>query len=1015
MTPSKHSQRKAGRKTGKTTPPLLIGLVGLVIAVGFACFMGLAAIQNEKVTREAVSSLQTMWDERVSSRTSIDQDKTEIEVQQDRLKLATVTDGYRQLHQLISASAIGLVVLSLLCFIGFQFGILRPLRKLERSSRDLVDNDLNGHVWGLDRDDAFGSLARSIADIRKATISISDMVVQTENGEQHVRFEGRSGAVFGALISDLQKTVEQLTQHSTTLETVSKEGQESIKSLGDVTTEQTQNVESALSSISDKLMTTNEQWNEQFATIHDEWKGQLANTHKDWSERLSTLFHQNNQIQGQSKQMVDQFTRDMHSLNQIAGATGARVAQTLQILGTTDRDIKKAAQQSLESSTTFSKQANELMEKLQAATNLLRASGKVMSETTDATRTRLNEAINSVSSHDQAIRAFLGDTEEKTDRITSLLEDVSRSAIHASETVSTFDSRMALFEEKSNTAFNRIDASGDAIGTASSQLTDVHSMMQGSLESMSGHTEMLARILTSIRDEYASFSDEWKNNLAETAPVFAQLKEVSDGLQTQLHDEWAVYAQQSRQLLTALEQDVRAMNGRTEMVTQDTEKLITHLSEQTQRVSDNANHFDLQIANISMRLDDATTHVLNSNKQVVENTASEIKTIHTSVQDMAQRLSILSQLTGTLGAVAGQLGQIVPSLGATVSDNHQLQRMPVVNHGVNHGATADPAILARFEEISSGFTNTVDNIKGEFDSVRDQIGRWVQMLTGGYKNLAEQINAVDGSIDEKITSLKQQIESATAAQITAAAAIASQPAPPAPINLGEELVPAMRLIHEGLEKGYAIDTLLSNDLQKLKTDLQAIAKDVYNTTSSLQNLGSLVETGFELIDAKDSKPVAVTVDASRVESVAQALDQLLRKLQGQSDSVVGKLGAITQRLEGTSTKLQQVRYEVPAVGHVPASPIATPSLSVIEFSEKANLDQLQQQIEHISTMLDQFSADGTGFINPMGEQEELTPDKSKAFIDTVMATIIRLHHIAESIEKIGGNTSPTGGQDSKTG
>ncbi|MBY0427890.1 MAG: hypothetical protein K2Q32_01580 [Alphaproteobacteria bacterium] len=1007
---SKHPQRKAG----KTTPPLLIGLAGLVIAVGFACFLGLTAIQNEKVTRDAVTGLQTMWDERIASHTSIDQDKTEIEVQQDRLKLAAVTDSYRQLHQLISVSAVGLVIFSLLCFIGFRFGLLLPLRKLEDSSRKLLENDLNGHIWGLDRDDAFGSLARSISDIRKATVSISDMVVQTENGEQHVRFEGRSGAVFGALISDLQKTVEQLTQHSATLETVSKEGQESIKSLGNVTTEQTQNVESALSSISDKLTTTNDQWNEQFANIHAEWKAQLANTHQDWSERLSTLFHQNNQIQGQSKQMVDQFTRDMYSLNQIAGATGARVAQTLQILGTTDRDIKKAAQQSLEASTTFSKQANELMEKLQAATNLLRASGKVMSETTESTRTRLNEAINSVSSHDQAIRAFLGDTEEKTDRITSLLEDVSRSAIHASETVSTFDSRMAQFEEKSNTAFNRIDASGDAIGTASSQLTEAHSMMQGSLESMNGHTEMLARILTSIRDEYASFSDEWKNNLAETTPVIAQLKEASDGLQTQLHDEWTVYARQSRELLTALEQDVRAMNGRTEMVTQDTEKLIAHLSEQTQRIGDNANHFDLQIANISMRLDDATTNMLNSNKVVVENTTTQIKTIHTSVQDMAQRLSILSQLTGTLGAVAGQLGQIVPNLGSTMGDAQHMQRMPAAI------ASADPAVLARFEEISAGFTNTVDNIKGEFDGVRDQIGRWVQMLTGGYKNLAEQIAAVDGSIDEKITSLQQQIESATAAQITAAAAIASSPPPVPPINLGEELVPAMRLIHEGLEKGYAIDTLLSNDLQKLKADLQAMAKDVQNTTHSLQNLGTQVETGFERIDAKESKPVAVTVDASRVETAAQALDQLLKKLQGHSDTVVGKLGAITQRLEGTSTKLQQVRFDAPthaaADGQVATTPqTSSIAMPLIEFSEKANLDQLQQQIEHISTMLDQFSADGTGFINPMGEQEALTPDKSKAFIDTVMATIIRLHHIAESIEKIGGSTPPSGGQDSKTG
>lgn len=1010
----------------KTTPPLLIGLAGLLVAVGFACFLGLTAIQNEKTTREAVGTLQSMWDERIRSHSYADQDKAEIDVQQDRLKLAQITDSYRQLYQLISICAGGLVVFSLLCFLAFRFGLLLPLRKLERSSRALLENDLNGHIWGLDRQDAFGSLARSIANIRKATVNLADMVVETENGEQHIRFEGNSGTLFQTLITDLKKTVESLTQHSDTLKTVSRDGQDSIIELGVVTTRQTRNLEDALATVNAQITDTTQYMKativdarnhinetladttKQMSTTIAEASTHISTTTNEWGDKLSTLFHQNNQIQGQSKQIVDQFTKDMQSLNQIAAATGARVAQTLQLLTTSDRDIKKAAAQSLEASTTFGTQAKDLTEKLQSATNLLRASGKVMQETTETARTRLNEAINSVSSHDQAIRAFLGDTEEKTDRITSLLEDVSRSAVQAAATMNTFDGRMALFEEKSNTAFHRIDESGEAIGKASTLLTDVHGMMQGSLESMNGHTEMLARILTSIRDEYSSFSNEWKTNIAETAPIFSQLKDSSDTLQTQLRDEWSVYAQQSRQLLTALEQDVRAMNTRTELVTQDTEKLLSSLSAQTQRISDNANNFDLQIANISLRIDDATTSILRGNKDVVETTKTQIETIHGSVQDMAQRLSILSQLTGTLGAVAGQLGQIVPTLSDT-------QRMRAAGGPVP--ASNDPELLIRFEEINASFSNTLGSVKTEFDGVREQIGRWVEMLTGGYKNLAEQINTVDGSIDEKINALKEQVESATAAQISAAAAVAKQAATPPPvptINLGEELVPAMRLIHEGLEKGYAIDNVLSSDLQQLKRDLQSMAKDVSNTTNSLQNLGALVESGFERIEEQDSEPVNVVVDASRVETAAQALDMLLRKLQGHSDTVVGKLGDITQRLEGTSDKLRSVRVDasatqsdVPAARYVPSP--------TVDLSEKANLDQLQQQIENISTMLDRFSSDGTGFINPMGQTETLTPDKSKAFIETVMATIIRLHHIAESIEKIGG-TSPSGNNDdSKTG
>ncbi|NDE90501.1 MAG: methyl-accepting chemotaxis protein [Alphaproteobacteria bacterium] len=851
--------------------------------------------------RNTLTGMQTSWNERIKTLSNAEQDRAEIDTQQDKIKLMQITDTYRQLYQLISITVIMLVAFSLICFFAFRYGFLSPLSKLEKSSRELLENDLTGHIWGLDRSDGFGSLARSIANIRKATIGISDMVVETERGEQHVRFEGSTATIFSALISDLQKTVNQLTEHSSTLETVGKAGHENLVALGETTTRRAQSLEEIIVAANTQMNTT----------------------HSEWSDKLSTLFYQNNQIQGQSKDIVEQFKRDMHSLNEIAAATGTRVAQTLQVLSASDRDIKKAAQQSLEASNTFAVQASDLTQKLQAATNLLRASGKVMSETTDTARMRLNEAINSVSSHDHAIRAFLGDTEEKTDRITSLLEDVSRSAVHASETISVFDNRMASFEEKSNSAFYRIEQSGEAIGNASVQLHDVNSMMHGSLDAMNNHTEALAHVLISIRDEYSSFSNEWKNNLAETDPILKQLKLASNTLQSQLQDEWTGYAQQSRQLLTALEQDVRAMNTRTEQVTKDTEKLIGHLSEQTQRVSDNANHFDLQIANISIRLDDAATSVLHSNEKVLNTTHSQIEMIHNSVQDMTQRLSILSQLTGTLGAVAGQLGQIVPTLG----DAGRMSRA-----ALPFADTANPAILAKFEELSTGFSDTVNNIKGEFDGVRGQISRWVEMLTNGYKNLADQINAVDGSIEAKITALKGQLEY----QLPATA---SAPA----INLGEELVPAMRLIHEELEKGYAIDAKLSSDLQQLKNDLSNMAGNIHNTSTSLQQLGTMVEHGFERIDELKGEPVTVTVDATRVESAAQMLERLLATLQGQSNDVADKLSSLMRRLE-----------TAPALG---TDQTAAP-LAPLDFSEKANLDQLQHQIENISAMLDQFSTDG---------------------------------------------------------
>src|SRR5262249_21701856 len=121
--------------------------------------------------------------------------------------------------------------------------------------------------------------------------------------------------------------------------------------------------------------------------------------------------------------------------------------------------------------------------------------------------------------------------------------------------------------------------------------------------------------------------------------------------------------EQSRGLLNALENDVRAMNARTEIVTAGTERLIGHLTSQSQRIGDAANYFDLQIASMAQRMENAAGTVMESNTAVIHTTHRQITESQLAVQDMVQRLGILSQLTGTMGSVAGQLGQIIPALG----------------------------------------------------------------------------------------------------------------------------------------------------------------------------------------------------------------------------------------------------------------------------------------------------------------------------------------------------------------
>jgi methyl-accepting chemotaxis protein len=828
-----------GTNSVKTAPPpLLFVVAGLTLIVALAVGLTLYAYKNESKFRDTVQKLNTVWDVRAQTRALPDQEQGQIELLEDQQKLQQISEHYRALHQYLTLAVVGLVFLCLILFLVYQFGLVTPLRRLEQSCRSLSVRDLKGHIWGLDRMDQFGALARAISDIRAGMLQLSDMVVEGADGKQHVRFEGRSAVIFNTLIEDLKDSVARVQQQGLRLESLGIKSEEKIASLGESTQKQNQKLESAI----------------------DASRAQLAGIQDEWSERLSTLFHQNNQIQGQARTIVDTFTRDMQVMNEIAVVTGQKVSQTLQTLAVSDRDIKKAADQSLAASKVFTEQTADLSEKMLAATNLLRASGKVMSETTETARTRLTEAVNSVSGHDAALREFLSDTTDKTNRITGLLENVQQSAERAADTVTAFDARMQDFENKSGDAFKRIDDSSAVINHVSVQVDEAHERMNGSLDAMRGHTDMLARILTAIREEYSAFSEEWKGNLSIATPAITQLKETGDAMQKHLEEEWNLHVQLSRQLLGSLEDDVRSMNVRTEKVMLQSEKLVTTLGQQSQRMTDGVNHFDLQISNMSQRFENASTLVLHSNDAVVRKTADQIQDMHHTVQDMVQRLGILSQLTGTLGAVAGQLGQIVPALGEAATRAGNLP-LPVPGN-----TQVDPEFTKRLEEVHTGFATAVDAIRGEFEGARGQIGLWVETLTGGYRSMGDQIKNLDGALQEKISGIEMQIATALQTPPPAPAPVAA-PATPQ-INLGEQLVPAMRLIHEGLEKNLVADETLLTDLQQLHAEVQHMAADVRQTALTLQDIGFSVLSSSTMIP-----PSTLDQLQQQIEKIATALAQ----------------------------------------------------------------------------------------------------------------------------------------------
>ncbi len=940
----------------------MLALLGLlVLLAGFSFFTAVQALHNEKQFRASVAAIAQGWEEKVAVRALPDQELARSQMQSDKLKLDLLVTQYRQLYYLFALCLSGIVGLGLMAFLAYRFGLVLPLRRLEESCQRLINENMQGHIWGLDRSDQFGALARNICTIRQGAVRVTDMVVENEDGTQRIHFEGRAGAVFNTLINEMRETIQSLNQRGIRLEVMSQQGEESILALNDNATRQSQSLEAAV----------------------DASRVQLAALQEEWGSRLAELFHQNHQTTGQARSMVEQFTQDMRLLKDIASATSQKVHSTLQELHTSGQDIRTAAAKSMEAGESFSRQTADLTEKMSAATTLLRASGKVMSETSDAARARLQEALTSVTGHDQALRALLDDTAEKTTRITGLFDNLTSSAVHAANTVDRFEERLTQFEIKSDIAFIRLEDSTLAADRASSKLGEIQDMTEGALGAMRSHSEALAHILVAIRDEYSQLTETWQNSLQDAAPAILQLRQTSVSMQAQLREEWATYSQHSRQILGALENDVRAMNTRTQLVTQGTERLIDDLTGQAQRLNENTAHFDLQVAHLSQRLEGAATTVMQSNDSVVKATASQIQGMQGAVQDMVQRLGILGQLTGTLGSVAGQLGQIVPAL----SDVGQLQRagipLPPAQPNIN------PDVLEKFEKVCAALGGSIQSMREESDTVRQQVGQWVEKITSGYQKLASDIGNMDRVMESRIAELAQKIQSSGGS--SGASVAPSSPATTA------ELLPAIKLIHESMNKEFSLQEGMLRHMQTLRGDLKNVTSDIHQTVANLKNLETTVEEGFFRLRQEDRKngngnaaPASSAVEASRVENAAHVLENVLGTLQHHSQDLVGRLSDITQRLAVTSGTWEG---QANAVAQEARKPI--PSITIHD------LEGLYEQVERIRNAIENCVNQSVTLKRQAEEGHEL-PDlgMTREIAVTISSAIDSLQHMATYVARI---------------
>lgn len=117
--------------------------------------------------------------------------------------------------QVMIIGAIMLVIVGLIIVAALlQLGIIQPLKSLEHSLASVGDGAVGQKIWGTDRADEIGALARAGEKVRRGLAETSALKSLADKGQLHITLEGQPSVLFEKLTADISNATAALRNAS---------------------------------------------------------------------------------------------------------------------------------------------------------------------------------------------------------------------------------------------------------------------------------------------------------------------------------------------------------------------------------------------------------------------------------------------------------------------------------------------------------------------------------------------------------------------------------------------------------------------------------------------------------------------------------------------------------------------------------------------------------------------------------------------------------------------------------
>lgn len=393
-------------------------------------------------------------------------------------------------------AAIGALAVGLLVAAGaLQLGVVQPLKSLERSLNAAGDGAMVQDIWGTERADEFGALARAGDKLRRGLTETTALQALAQKGHLHLTLDGQSSLL-------LQRLADEVTQTTAALKTAATD-------FAHVQDDSRRQLEQALAN----LQASAGGANEAAETLRDgaasvaSANTELSGTVADRIQRLDRL--------------TEKFDHSRRQVAQMAADIGGRARTATDDIAASAATLKTAAESVGHIQATLTHSLTELSAGAGTSTEKVRTLASRLSETIGLVDERLSRKLAALDALEQAVTANLTSLRAKTEEVSHAM---SASADGMSKRVSAAIDNQSGDLAAAIARLDRIAASlanpaATSIGTGD-ELHALAGVLQNQLETVRGEIRDLAIRMTEER--LLATSDARPNlGLGGDTPAFA--------------------------------------------------------------------------------------------------------------------------------------------------------------------------------------------------------------------------------------------------------------------------------------------------------------------------------------------------------------------------------------------------------------------------------------------------------------------------------------------------------------